>query len=138
MAFREDSISPILASRVRRGSRSTGSVPVCRRSSCHRTCRRALLPFGVDLGLAANFPTLGEAAKALLVFLCPNPDAGVIGDGDRVWLVSKEMGLVADNVLGAWADSHDCYYYDLYLNGPFQGKWITTSGGGGPWTIQPL
>jgi phospholipase C len=137
--------------------------------------------FAVDLGLAANFPTLGDAtAKAPLVFQSSKPDGGPVGDGDRLWLVSKEIGLGADNVLGAWADSHDCYWYDLYLDGdnadkqswtiqkldnpgtpaafgdrvrlvnhsynaglcqdgrPWEGKWITTSGSGDAWTIQPL
>ncbi len=90
-----------------------------------------ILAFGVDIGLAANFPTLGEEArKAPLVFLCPNPDPGVVADGDQVWLVSKEMGLVADNVLGAWGDAYDCYYYDLYVDGDNADKQI--------WTVHDL
>ncbi|MET0715630.1 MAG: alkaline phosphatase family protein, partial [Mycetocola sp.] len=87
--------------------------------------------FAVDLGMAALFPTLGDVtAKSPLVFQTPNPDAGPVGDGDRLWLVSKEPGLVGDNVLGAWADSHDCYWYDLYLDGDNADKQA--------WTVQKL
>jgi phospholipase C len=134
--------------------------------------------FAVDLGMAANFPTLGGSGVSL-VFQTSKPDGGPVNDGDRLWLVSKEAGLVADNVLGAWADSHDVYWYDLFLDGdnadkqswtvqkvdspgaplrfgdrvrlvnhsynqglcqdgrPWQGTWITTSGSGDAWTIQP-
>jgi phospholipase C len=44
--------------------------------------------------------------------------------------VSKKTGLGADNVLGAWADSHDCYYYGLYLDGDNANKQ--------PWTLHNL
>lgn len=74
--------------------------------------------FAVDLGTAAYFPTLGAAsARTTLTAMRQQPDPGQVGDGARVWVVSKESGLGGDNVLGAWADSHDVYYYDLYLDG---------------------
>ena len=78
----------------------------------------SVLPFAVDLGLAANFPTLGDAAhKVVLTFATSNPDGGAVGDGNQVWIVSKEPGLVGGDVLGAWADSHDCYWFDLFFDG---------------------
>jgi phospholipase C len=61
-----------------------------------------------------------------------------VWDTDRLWLVSKETGLVADNVLGAWANSHDCYWYDLYLDGDYadQQAWtvhkVASPGSPGP------
>ena len=30
---------------------------------------------------------------------------------------SDEDGLGSYNYLGAWKDSHDCYYYNIYLRG---------------------
>lgn len=78
----------------------------------------SLLTIGVDLGVAAFFPTYGKQdARAPIALACPDPDAAQVGDGDHVWLVSQEPGLLADNTLGAWADSHDCYWYDLVLDG---------------------
>jgi phospholipase C len=87
----------------------------------------------IDLGLAAYFPTLGSTGVPLM-FQCRLADPGPVNDGDSAWLVSTEVGLVADNVLGAWADSHDCYWYDLYLDGPEATKqvWTIRKAAGGP------
>ena len=81
----------------------------------------------VDLGLAAYFPTLGGDQKAVLSFLTQAPDpAAQINHNSQLMLVSREPGLSALNILGAWADSHDCYYYDEYLDGDnaTKEKWI--------------
>ena len=155
-------------------------------SSFDQALKRSDLPnllgdLAVDLNLAALFPTLGaEAGKVPLIVQNADPDAGPVGDGDDVWLVSKEPGLVSADVLGAWSDSADCYWYGLYLDGayadnerwriqkvqdkgapvrfgdhirlvnrsnghglahdgrPFQSRWISTSGAGDVWTIQPF
>lgn len=72
----------------------------------------------VDLGIAAYFPTLGGDQKATLTFRTQSPDPPAqINHNTQVMLVSREPGLSALNILGAWADSHDCYYYDEYLDG---------------------
>jgi phospholipase C len=81
----------------------------------------------VDLGLAAYFPTLGGDQQATLTFLTQSPDpAAQINHNSQVMLVSREPGLSALNILGAWADSHDCYYADEYLDGDnaTKEKWI--------------
>ena len=76
-----------------------------------------LMGICVDLGVAAYFPTLGSQ-PAPLSFVTPVPDpAAQIANNSLAMLVSRESGPGARNILGAWADSHDCYYYDEYLDG---------------------
>jgi phospholipase C len=87
----------------------------------------AILPVAVDLNIAAYFPTLDGAERVPLTFLNAAPDLPPnIPDGAQTFLVSKEPALVADNFLGAWNDSGDCYYYNGYLDGPHkqQQTWI--------------
>ncbi|WP_426043982.1 alkaline phosphatase family protein [Caulobacter sp. DWR3-1-2] len=70
-----------------------------------------------DLGVAAYFPTLG-AQPAPMTFVTSAPDpAAQIANNSQVLLVSREWTSGAHNILGDWADSHDCYYYDEYLDG---------------------
>ncbi|HEU5269478.1 MAG TPA: alkaline phosphatase family protein [Jatrophihabitans sp.] len=72
----------------------------------------------IDLGIAANFARIGGEQPAVLSFVTQAPDpATQISDNDRVLIVSREPGLGPFNLLGAWADSHDCYYTDEYLDG---------------------
>jgi phospholipase C len=81
----------------------------------------------VDLGIAANFPRLGGDQPARLAFVTQSPDlAAQISNNSQVMLVSREEGLGALNILGAWDDSHDCYYDDEYLDGDNarKEKWI--------------
>ncbi len=81
----------------------------------------------VDLGVAAYFPTLGGGGPATLSFLTQSPDpATQIDDNTEVMLVSRESGLGAFNLLGAWKDSHDCYYYNEYIDGDnaTKQKWV--------------
>jgi len=71
-----------------------------------------------DLGIAARFPTCTDHDGCVpLVFVSSSADPAGVGDGDQVWLVSKEPALGGDDVLGAWSDSRDCYWFDLYLDG---------------------
>ncbi len=83
----------------------------------------------VDIGLAALFPTLDEGTPATMSFVTPASNvSGHVPDKAQVYLISRESGLWAANALGAWNDSHDCYYYTPYFNGeylPYQ-----------TWTIQ--
>jgi phospholipase C len=79
-----------------------------------------------DLGVAAYFPTLG-AQPAPMTFVTSAPDpAAQIANNSQVLLVSRESTTGAHNILGDWADSHDCYYYDEYLDGDYLKKqtWI--------------
>ena len=97
----------------------------------------AILPIGVDLSIAAYFPTLDGAERAPLTFLNAAPDLPPnIPDGARAFLVSKEPGLRADNFLGSWKDSGDCYYFNGYMEGPHlqQQTWIIENANKG----QPL
>lgn len=87
----------------------------------------ALLNICVDLGVAAWFPTLGRDGRAPLAFVNATADLPpYIQHGVQVMLVSREPGPGARNILGAWADSHDCYYYDEFLEGDNQKKqtWV--------------
>jgi phospholipase C len=80
----------------------------------------------VDLEIAAYFPRLGDQ-KAVLAFVTQSPDpAAQINHNTQVMLVSREPGLGVRNILGAWDDSHDCYYYDEYIDGDnaTKEKWI--------------
>ncbi len=78
----------------------------------------ALTNVCVDLGVAAWFPTLGHAGKAPLAFVTPVADPpGQIANGSLALLVTRESVTGAHNIMGAWADSHDCYYTDEYLDG---------------------
>jgi len=84
---------------------------------------KALLNICVDLGVAAYFPTLGRDGRAPLAFVTQSPDPpNAIINGVPILLVSREPGPGARNILGAWADSHDCYYYDEYLEGDNRAK----------------
>jgi hypothetical protein len=87
----------------------------------------SLLSICVDLDLAAYFPTLGCAKQATLSFITQSPDpAAQINHNSHLMLVSREPGLSALNILGAWDDSHDCYYFDEYIHGDLatKEKWI--------------
>ncbi|MBS1510041.1 MAG: hypothetical protein JST86_04320 [Bacteroidetes bacterium] len=92
----------------------------------------SLIPEGlmgicVDLGIAAPFPTLGGSEIATMSFLTHAPDTpGQISNNAEVLLVSREKGLSAFNILGAWKDSSDCYYYDEYIDGDHatMEKWV--------------
>jgi phospholipase C len=86
-----------------------------------------LMGFLVDLNLAAYFPTLGQGDPATLTFRTPQPDApSQVADGARLFLVTLEPAVGAADFLGDWKDSHDCYYYDNYLQGEHldQQSWI--------------
>ena len=74
----------------------------------------------VDIGLAALFPTLGQGASAPMSFLTPAPGvSGQVPDQAQVMLISRETGLGAADALGAWSDSHDCYYFTPYFSAPY-------------------
>ena len=88
--------------------------------------RLALSP-PVDLGIGAYFPTLGGPKQAVLSFVTHSPDPPAqISNNAQVMLVSREPGLSNYNMLGAWANSHDCYYYSEYFYGDDAAKetWI--------------
>lgn len=86
-----------------------------------------LMGFAVDLNLAAFFPTLGEGKKASLTFRTAQADVPQqIPDGANLFIVTLEPGVGSNNFLGAWSDSHDCYYYNNYFQGSYAGNetWI--------------
>ena len=74
----------------------------------------------VDIGLGALFPTLGQGGSVPLSFVSATPGAsGQIPDQAQVLLISRETGLGAADALGAWSDSHDCYYFTPYFTQPY-------------------
>jgi len=81
----------------------------------------------VDLDVAAYFPTVSDSPPVVLSFVTQAADPPAqISNNAQVTIVSREPGLGARNMLGAWADSHDCYYYDEYFDGDnaAKEKWI--------------
>lgn len=79
-----------------------------------------LMGFAVDLNLAAYFPTLGESTKATLTLRTSQADPpSQVNDGARLFIVTLEQGVGGANFLGAWSDSHDCYYYNNYVQGNY-------------------
>ncbi len=79
-----------------------------------------LMGFAVDLNLAALFPTLEGRGNATLTLRSSAADPPTqVPDQARLFLVTLEPGVGSSNFLGAWADSHDCYYYDNYVNSSY-------------------
>lgn len=86
-----------------------------------------LMGFAVDLNLAAYFPTLGNNTKATLTLRTSEADPpDHVPDGTRLFIVTQEQGVGSANCLGAWSDSHDCYYYYNYIQGHYMSNesWI--------------
>lgn len=85
---------------------------------------------GFDPTVSEYFPTLDASAPASrrTEFYFENagnrPDAGVVRATDdvKVRLVACDSGLGAYNVLGAWRDSRDVYYFNDYTEGPDSAK----------------
>ncbi len=92
-----------------------------------------------DLGITAYFPTLNKGKNTILYFQNRDnrSDDGDVSNGKNVKLISTEYGLNAYNVLGAWSDSKDCYYYNDYLQGENDDKqtWIIEKVDSGSSTI---
>jgi phospholipase C len=93
--------------------------------------------FSDDPSLSEYFPTLDYVDLANSArttrFYCQlatnRPDATAInvgGDGVPIKLVATERGLGAYNVLGAWRDATDCYYFNDYLEGDNNTRQIWT------------
>ena len=81
----------------------------------------------VDLSIGAYFPTLGGSQQAVFSFVTHSPDPpDQISNNAQVMIVSREPGLSNYNMLGAWDDSHDCYYYSEYFYGDNAAKetWV--------------
>jgi phospholipase C len=79
-----------------------------------------LMGFAVDLDLAAYFPTLGNGSPATLTLRTSEADPpSQVPDGAQLFIVTLEPGVGAANFLGAWSDSHDCYYYNNYAEGAY-------------------
>ncbi len=105
-------------------------------SSCYATVKIAgggsvipdsVMSICVDLDVAAYFPTLRDSPAAVLSFVTQATDPPAqISNNAQVTIVSREPGVGAKNMLGAWADSHDCYYDDEYFAGDkaAKEKWI--------------
>ncbi len=83
----------------------------------------SLMAFAVDLNLAAYFPTIGNNTKATLSFQASQAsqldDSSQVQDGALLFIVTQESDVHADIFLGAWKDSHDCYYFKNYVQGNY-------------------
>lgn len=81
--------------------------------------------FGIDPNLSEFFPVLDGSAppekrtEFYFVNAADRPDPGdILASPDRkVRLVAADSGLGAYNVLGAWRDSTDVYFFNDYLEG---------------------
>ncbi|HTN83651.1 MAG TPA: hypothetical protein VL242_08200, partial [Sorangium sp.] len=56
----------------------------------------------------------GEAAELFLEKSARDARSGEVRDGDEVALASTEAGIGAFNMLGAWSDARNCYYFNDY------------------------
>ncbi|OZG70359.1 hypothetical protein BTA51_26315 [Hahella sp. CCB-MM4] len=84
-----------------------------------------------DLNLMQKFPTLGQEGKPRLFCLAADVvDPKEICHNDVLRIVSDEQGLGSFNYLGAWNESHDCFYFNIYLRGEHAPKQL--------WQIQKL
>jgi phospholipase C len=84
---------------------------------------RAGIDLLADIGIAAYFPRYGSGETIAVTLVSHSPDPGPqVGHRDTVRLVSREPQLGSRNVLGAWPDSSDCYYYDEYVDGDNAGR----------------
>jgi phospholipase C len=86
-----------------------------------------IMGFAIDLNLAAYFPTLGDGSKVPMTLRTALADPpSQVPDGASLFIVTLEHGVNGANFLGAWADSHDCYYYNTYVQGSYTGNetWV--------------
>ncbi|MEJ2681573.1 MAG: alkaline phosphatase family protein [Gammaproteobacteria bacterium] len=84
-----------------------------------------------DMNLMQNFPTLGQDGKTRLFCQAVGVvDPQEICHNDFLHLISDEQGLGSFNYLGAWYESHDCFYFNVYLRGEHAPKQL--------WQIQKL
>ncbi|WP_438011894.1 alkaline phosphatase family protein [Sorangium sp. So ce321] len=68
-----------------------------------------------DPEVAEYFPTLGgEAVELFLEKSSRDARPGEVRDGDEVALASTEASIGAFNMLGAWSDARNCYYFNDY------------------------
>lgn len=82
-------------------------------------------PIGsIDPQFSEYFPTLRYSPAVNLYFQNAGnrPDEGAINSGAYVKVIGTEYGIGAYNVLGNWADSNDCYYFNDYVSGTYAGK----------------
>nr|WP_059711891.1 alkaline phosphatase family protein [Burkholderia ubonensis] len=83
----------------------------------------SLMGFAVDLNVAAYFPTVGNDTIATLSFQATKASqtdaSSQVADGASLFIVTQESGVGAANFLGAWRNSHDCYYYNNYAFGDY-------------------
>lgn len=88
---------------------------------------QAVLDVAVDIGVAAQFATIGRGAPARLAFVTQAADpTPTIAHGAEVRLTARDPTLRGLNLLGKWTTSPDCYFADEYLDGDFaaQQHWI--------------
>src|SRR5271165_3566201 len=73
-------------------------------------------------------PTVRRPTQFYLQNVTNRPDSGEISTGVKteVRLIATDHGLGSYNVLGAWKDSRDCYYFNDYMEGDNSKKetWI--------------
>ena len=85
------------------------------------------------------FPTMGRTPDAAPVMLHfekadDRPSTAQVKPGDGAKIITTDPEVGAFNVLGAWDDSVDCYYYNDYLTGTNKDKqtWVLRKKGDGP------
>ncbi|OHU84245.1 MULTISPECIES: alkaline phosphatase family protein [Pseudoalteromonas] len=84
------------------------------------TLPSGLEQFNLDVGLSAYFPTVNTQDKRVIFYAqksADRPYQGPIKQHDVIKIISTETQQSTHVVLGAWRDSHDCYYFNDYLHG---------------------
>jgi len=96
--------------------------------------------FSEDPSFSEYFPiqSLSYPSEFYLQNANNRPHSGEIstGGGTEVRLIATDYGLGSYNVLGAWKDSRDCYYFNDYMEGDNSKKetWIISKAD--PFTIE--
>jgi phospholipase C len=91
--------------------------------------------FSEDPSFSEYFPiqSLSYPSAFYLQNANNRPDSGEISTvgGTEVRLIATDYGLGSYNVLGAWKDSRDCYYFNDYMEGDNSKKetWIISTKG---------
>ncbi|WPB80740.1 alkaline phosphatase family protein [Archangium violaceum] len=80
-----------------------------------------------------KWPRLGSTGQVKLQLL---NGIGELTNGQTVKMKSTEDGLGNQNILGAFGDSHDCYYWDNGYDDNKQGWKVTRVDGGGDGKIR--
>jgi phospholipase C len=118
-----------------KGEYLTSSVLALKFSNTGVVISDSVMSVLADLQIAAYFPTLNSGESTKLSFLTQSPDpAAQINNNAEFLIVTREPGVGNHNILGAWDDSSDCYFYNEYIGSTGNADYAKKQ----RWTVQKL